>query len=128
MIDPLRQEVLSSFPKKMHGLITEAVIRKAVELANFSPVKQPLYGLVPLGDGNLLAVHRYSPGTGRVTGDLFDTRGDFLGEVELPPVAVNIFGGYFGTAVKLWFKGDKAYALESDEDELSLVRYAYKLR
>ena len=127
--DPIRAEILSSLPASLHQYITPGVVSKAIELAEFPSSKQPIFGMVPLEDGGLLVVHDFDAKKNASTADLFDKDGKYIGQAQLPKVAVNIFGSFFGNPVKLVFKGGKAYAIEMNEDlEPSLVRYAYVVK
>ena len=128
LIDPLRQEVISSFGPQGEQLISEEVIKKAVGYTEFSPAKQPLYGLIPMEDGGVIAISSYSVKTGKVGGDVFDKNGTWLGKADVPDMVINIFGSYFGVAAKMWLKGGKAYTIEQHNDELSVVRYSISMK
>jgi len=127
--DPIRAEILSSLPANLHQYITPRVVSRAIELAQFPPSKQPIFGMVPMEDGGLLVIHDFNPITGKVVADIFNESGKYIGQTNLPKVSVNIFGSFFGNPVKMILKGGKAYAIESNEDgETALVRYRYQLK
>ena len=125
MIDPLRQEVISSFGPQGEQLISEGVIKKAIAFSEFAPARQPLFGLIPIDNGDLIAVSSYSVQTGKVAGDIFDKNGAWKGKANLPPIAINTFGSYFGVAAKMWIKNGKAYTIEHHDDEISVARYSF---
>ena len=126
--DAVHDEVLSSMTADIQSFITEAKVAKAVELADFPPRKPALQGLVPMDDGGLLVISDYSVATRKAVADIFDAEGKFRGQVALPPVSFNVFGSYFGFGPRMFFKKGKVYVMEEDEnEEMSLVRYSYKL-
>lgn len=129
LAEPIREEVLATLPAQLAPLISNGVIANAIEQAEFVPRKQAIFGLVPMEDGGLIVVTNYSAITGEVEADVFNKDGHYIGKAEMPPVIVNSFGAYFGTAVQLFLKNGKAYALENNESgDLELVRYAYKIK
>lgn len=128
LVDAIRDQVLSSMPPQVHAMLTEARVRKAVELAEFPASKQPIYGLVPMEKGYLMVLSDYNAKTHASVADIFDPKGQFIGEVKLPAVSVNVFASYFGIGPRMFFKNNKAYLLEEDEDEeMCLVRYSYRI-
>lgn len=127
MIDSIKEQVLASLPGGLHKYITTVAVSKAMEKADFAPIKQPIYGIVPMGD-HILVLHDYHIDKGILTADIFDKEGRFLGTSDLPRISYNYYGAYFGDFLKLRFVKDKAYALVKDEyDELSVVRYTHRL-
>ncbi len=127
--DPIRAEILSLLPANLHQYITPQVVSRAIELAEFPPHKQPIFGMVPMEDGGLLVVHDFDPISGKVVADIFTRQGKYIGQTNLPKVSVNIFGSFFGNPVKMVLKGGKAYVIESrDDGETALVRYRYELK
>lgn len=128
MVESVREEVLAALPGPFHKFITDATVGKALELADFNPVKQPIFGMLPMED-HVLVFHDYDIDRGILTADIFDGQGAYLGTTKLPKVAYNYFGAYFASYVKMCFRDGKAYALVPDSDgELSLKRYAYELK
>ncbi len=128
LVEAIREQVLSSMPPQVHAMITEARVRKAVELAEFPASKQPIYGLVPMEKGSLMVLSDYNPKTRVSLAEVFNDKGQFIGSVKLPAVSVNVFASYFGIGPRMFFKNNKAYLLEEDEDEeMSLVRYSYRI-
>ncbi len=120
-------EIQAAFPH-VQQYITPQAVQQAMGQAGMTHTPA-LYGLVPMPNGKLLVVSHHDWQTRVSTGDVFDQDGTYLGSSRLPPVIVHCFGSYFGLGTKLWFSGDKAYALESfDGKELFLVRYGYHLQ
>ncbi|MDJ0841254.1 MAG: 6-bladed beta-propeller [Acidobacteriota bacterium] len=126
--DPMREVIFAKLPSSMQVMVTPAVIRRAIELAEFPPRKPPIFGLIPMEDNGLLVVHDYNPKTGETRADIFDRTGKFIGTTRLPDIPVNLFGGFFGNPAKMTFRHGKAYAIVDDEDDnRHLVRYSYRL-
>lgn len=128
MIDPIKEEVLATLPSQLHSVITDSVVTKAMELADFKPAKQPIFGMLDMAD-HVLVFHDYDVSSEILTADIFTKKGAFVGSSKLPRIAYNYYGGYFGVYLKMLFRGQKAYALATNEDgDLNVVRYKYELR
>jgi len=131
LIDPIREQLLSTLPPNFANVVTESVVRKAVRLAELPPARPPLFGLIAIEDKGLLAISEYDQTSGEALADVFSiVRGDHVhrGRVKLPPISVNLFEMLTGGSAKLVFSENEAYALEREEGEdVTLVRYAYTL-
>ena len=127
-VEPVHEEIIGVLPPDLRRVVTTSVVKKALELAEFPPKKQPIFGLMPVEDKGLLVVHDYNPLTNEAVGDLFSTKGEFLGSSQLPPIYVNIFAGFFGSTTRIIFKNGFAYTILTNESgERHLVRYKYKI-
>jgi len=129
MVEPIRQEVLAIVPAFLQDMITEGVIRRAVEKADFLPRKMPIFSLVPMDGKGLLVIHDYDPATGDALADIFTPDGRFRGQSKLPRISVNLLGGFFGGPTSIAFRGDRAYTAETNADgEFEVVRYRFVLK
>ena len=129
LIEPIREQLLSSLPPDFAAVVNEGVVRKAVELAEFPPAKPPIFGLIPMDGNGLLVIHEYDALSGKASADIFDQKGVFRGTTALPNIAVNLFSALTGGSTKILFKGDKVYALEKDDSgDFFAVRYNFKLK
>jgi len=129
MVEPVRDQVMSMMPPFLQDMVTNKVVQDAIERAEFSFRKPPVFGILPMEEGFFLVVHDHNPITGEATADLFDPNGKYLGQTELPKIRVNIFGGFFGSPARMVFKNGFAYATIPDEGgEFSAVRYRYQFQ
>lgn len=127
MLEPVKEDVLETLPGSLHQYVTSAAIAKGMANAGFPEVKQPIFGLVPMGD-HLLVLHDYKVDSNQLSADIFDNGGKFVGSVDLPNLSYTYYGAYFGSYLKLFFIKDKAYGLLKNEDgELSIARFSHKL-
>ena len=127
-VEPVHEEIAGILPPELRSMVTTAVVKKALELAEFPPRKQPIYALLPVEDKGLLVIHDHNPLTGKTTADFFSPKGVFQGVTELPPIDVNIFAGFFGSATNVIFQNGFAYTMISDDSgDRHLVRYKYRI-
>lgn len=127
LLEPIHEQVLSAVPPQLKTMVTSAVIQKAVKKAELPLVTSPIVGLAPMEEGGLLVIHSYNPVTYKSEADLFNKQGKLIGSAKLPPIEVNIFGGFFGFTAKMWFKNGQAYTIESEDENYYLSRYSYKI-
>ncbi len=129
LVAPIREEVLAMMPAFLQEMVTESVIRRAVEKAEFSFRKPPIFGILPMEKGFFLVIHDYNALTRKSVADLFAPSGKLVGRATLPRIAVNTFGGFFGVSARMTFKNGMAYAAIPDQDgEYSVARYRYELK
>lgn len=127
--EPIWAEIMSALPAEFQQVVNPKVIEKAIELADFPPRKAPIFGIIPMDTGHFLVVHDHNPITMKSKADLYDQQGKFLGEVPLPHMDVDLFGGLFGNPVKMIVRKGYAYTIGPDElGDLFLVRYKYELK
>lgn len=127
-VEPVHEEIVGILPPEMRRVVTPSVVEKALELAEFPPRKQPVFGLMPVEEHGFLVIHNYNPLTCETMGDFFSTDGKFLGSSELPPIYVNIFAGFFGSTTRIIFQDGYAYTiLTTGSGERHLVRYKYRI-
>jgi len=120
VINPLVETLRAKMPPQMSHLFAESTIRKAVAMAEFPPVKHPINGLFVLEDGTLAVTHEIDLLEKKMTVDLFDKSGGYLGDYTQAAPGLNSWN--------LVFKNGYLYRIEANEDnENVLVRYRYKL-
>lgn len=128
-VEPVYEEITAILPPNLRSVVTMTVIKRALQLADFPPVKQPIYGLLPVEDKGLLVIHNHNSLTKETSADFFSPEGEFLGTSQLPPVEVNIFAGFFGQGTRMIFQNGFAYTiLVTDEGDRHLVRYKYRIK
>jgi len=111
---------------ELSEVITEAVIKSAIERAEIPPAKQPVFGIIPMEDGHVLVVHDVEIATRRNTADIFSREGVFMGEVTMENNALVQFTSN-GFLPRMVFKNGFAYSLVTDEvGENQVVRYRYE--
>ena len=120
MVAPFWESARSKTPPQMARLFSERNKQKAIELAQFPVVKNPIGGLTVMDQGTLCVTNDINLVAQKLTVDLFDTQGRYLGDASLPLSGVD--------SVALVFKKGNLYRLEANEEEdLELVRYSYQL-
>lgn len=121
--EPAREAVIQALPGQLKSIITDSVIRKAVELAEFPPVKNPIFSLVPLPDDGFLVLHDVSFSKHQTRADIFSPEGRFLGTFTLPHLGI---AG--GTVSPRWiFTEHTATVIDLiDDSENVVTRYTYK--
>jgi len=105
-------------------IVNKQLIARAVEKAELPPAKQPLYGLITMPDGMLLAIHDVDYTTRTNLADLYDKSGRFIGQVEIEDY------GFIGPerVPKMVFANGLAYTVQMDElGDNRVVRYRYSL-
>jgi hypothetical protein len=120
VLEPIIEAVTANLPEPFRAIVTSAVIEKAVERAEFPPVKTPVFGLKVTPDGHVLVLHDVSWVRNEGTVDLWSPQGTFLGQFTFPGVLA---------FQKLRFTQDSAYTIASDQDmNNELVRYRYEIK
>ncbi len=108
------------------GGINDRVVRKAYAKAELSPAQPPIYALIALEDDRLLVVHDVDLESGINRADLFDGKGRFIAQAELPNHAMVGFASRFFS--RLVFRNGRAYGIEVDDNgEAWAVRWRYAL-
>ena len=106
-------------------IVTEAVVRRAVEKAELPPVKNPIYGLVVTDDGHLLVMRDLGLADGVQFAELFSPHGKYLGEVRMKDRGLY---DLTSNRPRISFSGDKAVTTHIDEDgEIRVVAYRWKV-
>ncbi len=122
VVDTLR-EAFSAFPQ-LRDVITDNVIRRAIEYADLPPVNNPLVGMIPMEDGHLLAIHDVNLATRVAIADIFSPDGRFVGRLKMGDLGLI---GPVTNLPRMIFRNGMAYTIVSDEDgENYAVRYRYK--
>lgn len=116
IVEPIRDSLLSQLPEALIPVVTENVIRRAVKKAEFPPAKFPIVGLNIMGE-YLLVIHARNFSTLVVSADIFDQQGKYRGSFSMPGNSLQF----------MVFKKGYAYAVETVDDELELVRYKYSV-
>ena len=108
-------------------VFTDTVVQRAVDRAKLAPVKNPIFGLIPMEKGKLMVVHDIDMATGNNRGDLYDAKGAYLGHVTLPDHAMVVhFSGLFYP--RMVFRNGFAYTVATNADgDNQAVRYRYEL-
>jgi hypothetical protein len=118
IIEPIQEGIKARLPPQMQSVITPQTIKKAVELADFPAVKNPLAGLRIMPDGTLIAIHDVKMGKGEGMAHLFDSKGHFLGSFMHDTLGL----------LRMVFKDGYGYTIEIRDDENALVRYKVELK
>lgn len=121
VIEPVVESIRARVPDAARPIISEQNVRRAVELAEFPAVKLPIQGLTMLDNGILGVIHDFDMIEHKLTLDLFDKHGRFLGSSTLSAPENS-------SAYSLVFNNGYLYRIEADEDgEASFARYKYRL-
>jgi len=121
-IDTIVEGMKASMPPQVHHLVSKTGIAKAVEKADFPPVKYPINGLNTLEDGSLLVVHDVDLLDKYVLIDIFDKNGTYLGNYK------HHIDGFLDMAFVAKFKNGCMYrVVPTEDDENELVRYRYSV-
>lgn len=119
VVSPIAESIRMRVPSNMGHLFAESTIRRAVEMADFPPVKPPINGMVAFDDGHLGVIHNFNLAEQKMRVDLFDAEGRYRGDFTLPAESINSAG--------MVFKDGHLYRIEvNEDDENVLVRYKYK--
>lgn len=106
-------------------MITPEFVGKMLENAQLPTKKNPIYGLIPTGDGGVLVIHDFNLESGDQLAHVFDGKGHFVGEARMDNQAF-----LNGTEEpNMIFANGYAYSLERTTDRInSVVRYRYSLK
>jgi len=118
ILEPIQEGIKARLPPQMQSVITPQTIKKAVELAEFPAVKNPLGGLRVMPDGTLIAIHDVKMGAEKGIAHLFDSKGHFLGSFKHDTLGL----------MRMVFKNGYGYTIEIRDDENALVRYKVELK
>lgn len=123
VVEPIRDAIVGSLPQQISSIVTDQVVLKALELAEIPPIKQPVFGIVPVPGVGFAVMHDISFVKNTQTLDLFNPAGKYLGSYTIDGVTSD------SLAVFLRFYGNHIYRFESSDEagEPDLVRYAYEL-
>ncbi len=118
-IEPITQAVKESLPTpQLQAMITPSLIKRAVELSEWPPHKNPVNGIRTMDDGHVLVLHDGNFATNTYRVDIFTAKGQYKGQFTH-----NLLG-----AARMTFKNGRAYTLEANQDDENvLVRYRYEL-
>jgi len=121
MVENLQEIIFSQGGNQFEQILTESVLRRAIEKADLPKVQFPALAVTSIGDKHFGIVSKGSLDTGEVTFDLFQNDGKFIGKAAFPGTGVY---GLFG--LRVLFKNGFAYAMEKNEDgDNQVVRYRY---
>ena len=125
LIEPVRANIVENLPPNFQQIITANVVRRAVEKADFPPVKEPINGIIPLESGGFLVVRDNNLTDKNAYVDIFSAEGHFQGEGVIPGVArVNFDLNPFVT-----FKHGYLYTvIENESGDMQVVRYTPKFQ
>ena len=106
--------------------IDEAFIDKIIRLMDLPPVKIPVFGIIPMEDGQFLVINDIDAITGRQQADIFDEEGTFIGQVSRNHWAFVRPDPRF--IPRMFFRNGFSYTVETaEEGDIEVVRYRYKL-
>lgn len=117
-VDLLMDDVRESLPESLQRIVTDSVVKRAVERAEFPPFKNPISGLQRFGD-TLIVIGDVDRQLNTSHNDLFDSAGTFIGSFDHT---------FFGMLTMVFFQ-DVAYSLErNDAGDTVLVAYRVRLK
>lgn len=127
LLELLKERVVDQLPPHIQSIISDSVIKKALDHADLSPAMNPVHGIIPMTDGKFLVVSKLSFANASGRADIFSKEGKFLGSFEHGNNGlVNIYNSYL---TRMIFRGKHAYTIETDDEgENYLTRYSYKLK
>jgi len=104
-------------------MVTHELVAKAYEKSALPKAKDPLLGLLVLPNDHLLAVHQ-PDAVGTQNADLFDPSGKLIGSSSA------VGNGFVDTEwkVRMIFRGEFAYTIETVDEEDTVVRYRYTIK
>lgn len=115
-VDPIVENLRANLPANLPHLFARRTIQMAIEKAEFPVSKHPIGGLAVMSDGTLVVTHDLNLSRQIMSLDLFDSRGQFIGQGHLPIQGV--------ASLNLLFKGQYLYRMETDEEgDTRLIRY-----
>jgi len=113
VVEPIQEMVASQLPPQLQQIITPQTIKKAVEIAEFPAIKNPVAGLKYSSLGHILVIHDANMETKIAKVDIFSTQGVYLGSFEHDTFGV----------MRMTIKNDHVYTIEERDEENHLVRY-----
>lgn len=102
-------------------IITETVVKRGIEMAEFPPFKNPIFSLSITDEDQLWVLHDFDFETGAGLIDIFDAEGHFLGSLRHPN-----FGLFSGFVNRMVVKKDRAYTIETLDGTNHAVCYKIK--
>ena len=123
MVELFTEDMLAN--PRIAKVVTPPVLARAIEVADPSPAKNPIYAMMVMEDGTLLVVHEVDLVSRKNRADIFSAQGVYRGWVSMNNHALvkPIGGGYLPAMV---FRNGKAYTMEvNDDGDMQVVRYGY---
>jgi len=121
-VETMRQS-FASLPQ-LRDVVTESVLEKAVAYAEPPPVKNPLFGLIPMADGHVLAIHDVRMAERVDIADIFTPEGRYVGKAKM---AGNGFMTPLSAVPRMSFRNGFAYTILTDEHgDNRAVRFRYR--
>jgi len=128
-VEYMLEEFVASNQNYFRKFIKPDMVADAIEQVGGVLPQPVIHGLIPLENGDLLAIVEYDLETKTPTADYISSDGRILGSVKLPPMGVSVVGGAYYYPPKILFKNGCAYVLEPNDDhEYALVRYRYDIQ
>jgi hypothetical protein len=116
VVNPIHEAVQAQLPAQLKNIVSDNVVRRALDRVDLSVSKLPVNGLL-IVDDYLIVVHELNLATNIGNADLFDPSGRYVGSFEMNALALP----------KLYFRDGKAYTVNtSDDEENEVVRYDYR--
>ena len=122
MVIAVKEAIFEALPN-VKEVVTENVIRRAIDKADLPKVWNPILDVLPDDRGGFLVIYRRVASEGTFKADLFDHAGVCIGRTESPNKGIiDIFG------VRAKFKKGNLYAMVKNEvGDNQFVRYTSKL-
>jgi len=117
IIEPIKENLFSQIPF-LKPMFTDSFLKKVIELTDFPPRKNPVFGLLTMQDGKPLVIHDIDYKDDTATVDIFTPEGKFIGSYTHHNQA---------GMTRMVFKNDRAYTIETLDGQKHLVRYRYEL-
>lgn len=117
----IARPLVSMFRESNEGksLITREFVGEMMNKTHLPEHKLPLFGLIPMEDGGLLAVHDINLESGSQLANVFNAKGQYIGDLRMENQAL------IDTSdeVRMLFRNGYAYTLENKAGTLNIVRY-----
>jgi hypothetical protein len=111
----------------LQNILTRPVLKRAVDLSEPPPGKNPIFGIIPMEKDGILVIHDIDLSNGNNLVDIFSNEGVFMGQVSMSGFGfMGVDAGLF--LPRMIFRNGYAYTVLSDEyGENTAVRFTYKL-
>ena len=114
LIYPIQEAMTSALPPQLQEIVSENVIRNAIDKADLPQIQHPVQGIKVMEDGKVLVIHTTSLTARESSADLFSKEGKYLGSYTHKNMGL----------LRMVFKNGYAYTMETDADENNtFVRY-----
>lgn len=113
-VNTIRDQLDAQLPPNMAAIITDSVVKKAIQLSEYTPNKPPVYGITAMEKGHFMVIVDIDGLSRTDQAQVFDAQGNFVAFITKQ-------GSGLGNMI---FRNGYAYCIERDADEeQTLVRY-----